>query len=107
MKDSCIITECSHQATQFKKIHNVLSVLYTDKGFKHVNNIIHKNKELDKVKHFPVYPDASKWLRELNVEINTVDPNALLDIKSGLCPIISILTIKTHIFDANLQKQRL
>ena len=52
MKDSClnklVITECSHQATQFKKIHNVLPVLCADKGYKHVDNVIRKNKELSR-----------------------------------------------------------
>ena len=63
MKDGClnklVIIECSHQDTQFKKIHNVLSVSCADKGYKHVDNMICKNKELDKVKHFPDYPDTA------------------------------------------------
>ena len=55
-----VITECFHRATQFKKIHNVLSVLCGDKGYKYVDDIISKNKELDKVKHLPTYPDATR-----------------------------------------------
>ena len=53
-----VITECSHQATQFKKILYVLSVSCVDKGYKYVNDGIHKNKELDKMKHFLDYPNA-------------------------------------------------
>ena len=64
MKDGClnklIIIEYSHQATQYKKILDVLVVLYADKGYKHVDNVICKNEELDKVKHLPVYPDATE-----------------------------------------------
>ena len=63
MKDGCLnkllITECSHRATQFKKIHNVLSVLCIDKGYKHVDDVICKKEELDKVKHFLDYLEAN------------------------------------------------
>ena len=65
MKDDClnklIITECSYQATQFKKIHNVLPVLCVDKGYRYVNDVICKNEELDKVNYLLVYLDATKW----------------------------------------------
>ena len=57
--------------------------------------------------HFLVYLDASKWLTELNVEINMVDPIAFMDATTGIRPNIKLLTTKTHIFDTNSQKQRL
>ena len=57
MKEGClnklIITECSHQAPQFKKIHKALSVLCADKGFKFVDLAICENKELVKVDDLP------------------------------------------------------
>ena len=70
--------------------------MYTDKGYEHVNNVICKNKELNKVKYVLVYPDATKWLTELNVKINTVDPSVLPDATTGLHPNIKLLTTKTH-----------
>ena len=82
--------------------HNVLSVLCIDKGYKYDDNIICKNKELDKVNHLQVYPDARKWLREWNVEIDTVDPSTLPDATTGLRPNIKFFTTETRIFDANL-----
>ena len=43
MIDGCLhkftITECSHWATQFKKINYALPVLCVDKGFKFVDNV--------------------------------------------------------------------
>ena len=89
------------------KIYNVLSVFCTDKGYKCVDNVIHKNKEVDRAKHFPVYPDASKWSTELNVEIKMVDPNATPYTTTSVRPNIKVLTNKIHIFEENLQKQRL
>ena len=59
------------------------------------------------MKYFPDYLDARNWSRELNVKINTVDPSALPDATTGLCPNIKLLTTKTCIFDTNLQKQKL
>ena len=110
MKDGClnklIITECSHRATQFKKIHNVLPVLCAYKGFNFIDNVIRKNKELEKVDHLPVYPDETRWSTILNVEINTVYPTAAAD-ASGACPNSKVVAKKTHVFDANLQKKLL
>ena len=77
MKDGCLhkltITECSYQATQFKKIHDALPVLCVDKGFRFINNITCTNKELIKTNHLPTYPDETLYLTVVNVEINLVD----------------------------------
>ena len=54
-----------------------------------------------------VYPNASKWLTKLNMEINMVDPDILLDTIIGFCANIKILIKETHVFETNLQKQKL
>ena len=59
------------------------------------------------MKHLPVYLDAANWSTDLNVEIKTVDPNALPDAITGARPTIKVVAKKTHVFDANLQKQLL
>ena len=58
------------------------------------------------MRRFPVYRDARKWPRELNVEINTVDPSTLPEATTGLPPNIKLLTMKIHISDTKLQKQK-
>ena len=104
MKDGClqklIIIECSHQATQFKKIHHALSVICVDKGFKFVDNVIHKNKELIKTNHLPTYPNESLWSTIVNIEIDMVDPTATLDVQTGDRPIIKAVLKK--VFDVNM-----
>ena len=63
MKDNCLhkltITECSHRATQFKKILDALPVLYADKGFGFIDDVICTNKELIEADHLLTYPDAT------------------------------------------------
>ena len=59
------------------------------------------------MKYIPDYLDASKWSRDLNVKIGIVDPSALPDTTTGLRPNIKLFTTKNHIFNANLQKQKL
>ena len=106
MKDACLhkltITECSHQATQFKKIHNALPVLCTDKGFRFISDIICTNKELLKTNHLTIYPDANLWLRTMNLKINLIDPLVPVDTQTGARPIIKVVAKKTHVFDTNM-----
>ena len=60
MKGGCLhkltITECTHQATQYKKLIDALPVLCTDKGFRFVNDIICTDRELVKASFLPSYP---------------------------------------------------
>ena len=111
MKEGCLhkltITECSHQATQFKEIHNILPVLYADKGFKFVDNVICTNKGLIKTNHLQAYLDETLWSTIVNVKINTVDPTATPDAQTGACPIIKAVLKKTRVFGANMQKKLL
>ena len=52
------------------------------------------------------YPDATQWLIIMNVKIDMVDPNTAPD-TNGVRPVIKRLTTKTHVFNENLQKQRI
>ena len=75
-----------------------MPVLCAGKRYKkYVDNVICTNKELDKVKHLQVYPDVTKWLTEVNVEIDTVDPTA-----TPPRPIIKVVVKKTHVSNTNL-----
>ena len=71
----------------------------------YVNDVIYNNTELDKTTHMPAYPDATQWSITMNVKINTV--NSLSDTSTGVWPDIMLVTAKTHVFDRNLQKQRI
>ena len=42
----------------------------------------------------------------MNVQVDTVDPNAPAD-AAGACPIIQVTVTKTYVFDANMQKRLL
>ena len=88
-KDGCLnkltTTKWSHWETQFKKIHNALSVLCADKGFKFVDNVIRTNKELVKADHLPTYLIESLW----STIIKCPDRHGWLDHRSGChnwCP---------------------
>ena len=56
--------------------------------------------------HMPTYPDATQWSTVMNVKTNTVDRNAAWDV-AGVRPIIKRLTKRIHVFDENVQKQRI
>ena len=111
MKDSCLhkftITEYSHRATQFKKIHDALPILCIEKGLRFINNVIRANKELIKTNHLPTYPDETLWSTVVNIEINLVDLTAAVNTQTGACSIIKVVTTKAHDFYANMQKKLL
>ena len=111
LKDGCLhkltITECSHRATQFKKIHNALPVLCVDKGFKFVDDVICTNKELVKLDYLPTYPNTSLWSSIIYIQINTVELFVATDAQTGARPIIKVMAEKTRVFDSNMQKRLL
>ena len=77
------------------------------KGYRHLDNTICNNTELDEATRImPTYPADTEWLIVINVKINTVDPTTMLNL-NNLHPIIKYLTTKTHVFDENLQIQRI
>ena len=43
----------------------------------------------------------------VSVEINLIDPLVPVDIQPGACPIVKVVAINTHVFDANMQKKLL
>ena len=75
MKDSYFhkltITECTHQATQYKKIINALPVLCVDKEFRFVDNGICTNTVLVKTAFLPLYPNKALWSNVTNVQMDT------------------------------------
>ena len=89
---------------KFKKIRNVLPILYANKSYKNLNNVICNNQELAKVTHMMSYPDPARWLDSIHVKNDTVDPNGVVE-SNGDRPVIKLLTTKTHNFDEKLQKQ--
>ena len=73
LKDGCLykltITEDSHQATQLKKIRDALPILYVNKSYKYIEDVICNNKELIKANHMPTYPDHTRWLNLIMSEL--------------------------------------
>ena len=65
MKDGLIskliITETGHRPTQYKKIVNTFPVLYVDKNFWGLNDIIWPEINLVKADLIPPYLDAVLW----------------------------------------------
>ena len=63
MKDAPIskltITETGHQATQYKKIIDILQVLCTDKNYQGIGNVLQNRIDLVKVDFTPAYLDAN------------------------------------------------
>ena len=96
------IYEYSNQATQLKKINNTLPVLCADKGYRHLENIINNNDELDKVTLMSLYPDATQKYIVMDVKIDTVDPNSIPSSTASVCSVIKCLKTETHDFDENL-----
>ena len=87
------------------KIYDALPIICVGKGYKHLDGVICNNKELDKASYMPTYLDATQWLIVMNVKIDMVDPNAPPDATTGACSVFKLVTIKTYVFDDNLQKQ--
>ena len=55
----------------------------------------------------PPYPDPTQWSNTYDVEIKTIYPNDNPVQGTGEYPPIIVLEQRTHVFDANLQKQLL
>ena len=102
MKDSPIskltITRTGHWATQYKNVIDTLPVLFPDKNY--------HRKDLVKVDFTPTYPDTNLWSNIYNVEITTVDPNAVLLANVKRTQSIALEQQK-HILNTSIQKQLL
>ena len=108
IKDGCIskltITENEHQATQYKKIIDILPVLCTNKNYRFIDDVLCTWTNVIEADFTPPYPDSDLWSNSYDVEIKTVDRLVVPLGNSKLPPIIR-LEQKTHVFNANLQKQ--
>ena len=101
------ITKGGQQATQYKKIIDALPVFCADKGYKLINDVIQTGTERLRTAFLPTYPDTGRWSNTYHVEVRTVDPAAQPDANTGLCPLVTKVHEKTHVFNPNLQKQLL
>ena len=96
LKDWCLhkitITEGLNQATQLKKIYDALPVLYTEKKYKFFKDVVCNNQQLDKATFMPVYPDPSRWSKQIFVKTDTIDQNGVANATIG----VLILLIRTY-----------
>ena len=106
MKDCCvskmIITEIRHPITQYKKIIDTLPVLYADKNYRYINDVLCTWIDLDKADFTPLYPNIDQWSNTYNVEIKTVNPLRTPDQGTDKRPPVIVVSTRTYIFDANL-----
>ena len=86
---------------------DALPVLCADKNYRYIYDIVHTWTKLRAAAFLPVHPDPAQWSDTYSVEIKTVNPNAPPAAQTGACPIIISMVEKTHILNANVQKQLL
>ena len=86
-----IITKTWHQSTQYKKIIDNLPVLWADKNYRGLNEVVLTGNNLVEADFLPIYLDDNQWSNTHHVEIETVDPNIVPDTVTGLRP--SIITL--------------
>ena len=95
------ITKTGHRPTQFKKITVALPVLYADKNFRGLDEVLWTGRDLVETDFMPTYSDATQWSTTHHVQISTVNPldvPAADDSRPDRFEIIK----RPHIFDANL-----
>ena len=111
MKDSCIskmtITETRNWATQYKKIIDTLPALCVDKTYRCINDVFCTWSVLEEADFIPPYPNSDQWLNTYSIEIKTVNLNANQVQGTDERPPIIMFEQRTHVLDANLQKQLL
>ena len=96
------ITEGGQQATQYKKIIDVLPVFCADKGYKFIDDVIQTNTKLLEAAFLPTYPEATQWSSTYHVQIDVVNTTVATDPLTGLCPLITEMQRKSHVFNPNL-----
>ena len=111
MKDGPIskllITKTGHRPTQYKKILDTLPVLCADKNFRGLDEVIWTNTDLVETDFMPAYPDSDLWSITHDVQVSTVNATVVADPTTAVRPEIFVMMKKTHVFDANLQKELL
>ena len=110
MKDDCIskltITETGHWANQYKKIVNTLSVLWADKNYRGIKDVLCNGIALVEADFTLAYPDANQSSNTYDIEITTANPTAVI-LANGSCAQIIMLEQQMCVFNTNLQKQLL
>ena len=101
------ITKGGQQATQYKKIIDVLPVFCADKGYKFIDNVIWTNTKLLEAAFLPTYPNTTLWSSTYHVQVDVVDATAAVDPQTLCCPLITEMQQKSHVFNPNLQKRLL
>ena len=88
MKDSSVskitITKTGHQSTQYKKIVDTLPVLYVDKNYQGIDDIIWTGNNLVDADFMWTYQNANNRSNTHHVQISTVnlvDPEAADDLR--------------------------
>ena len=101
-----IITKTGHRATQYKKIVDTLPVLFTDKNYQGLDEVVWTRNDLVDANFMPLYLDAIQWPTTHHVQVSTFN---LLDVpaaNSSRLPRFETLE-QTHVFDTNLVKELL
>ena len=110
MKDGCIskltVIETGHRATQYKNIIDTLPILYADKNYRGIDDVLCNGIDLVKADFTPSYLDTNRWSNTYNVEITTVNRTAALS-ADGSHALIIMLERQTHVFNAKLQEELL
>ena len=92
MKEGCLskltITKTGYQATQFKKVKDVLPVLCVDKNYRYIGDIVCTWTKLPEAAFLPPYPDQALWSDTYNIEITTVNPTATPDTTTSERPVM-------------------
>ena len=109
MKDgqiSKLLITTGHRPTQFKEITDTLPVLWADKNFQDLNEVLQTGTNLDERDFMPPFLYANQWSTTHHVQVSTVNPlnSPLVD---GLRPARFEMMEQTHVFDTNLQKEQL
>ena len=100
------ITETEHRPSQFKEISDVLSVLYADKKYQGLNEVLHIRRDRVETDFMPAYPDANQWSIFYQVQIITVKPEANTEPDGSRLVLFQTIE-QNHVTDANLKKELL
>ena len=92
---------------QYKKIIVTLSVLYVDKNYRFIDDVLYTYINLDKADFTLSYSNADQWSNTYDVEIKMVDPLALPVAGTNERSSIIVVEQRTQVLDANLLKRLL
>ena len=101
-----IINKTGHKPTQYNKVIDTLPVLCADKNYQGLADVILNGINLVEADFTQSYLDTDRWSITHHVEIRTVNQAKAAAANGSRTPTITMAR-KTHIFDANIQKQLL